>query len=197
MNQCIFLDRDGVLTRLIYNFESKDYEAPHFVQDLELMEDVVTSLDKLKKMKFKLFLISNQPDYAKGKTTLSNIKEIEDKFKLILEKNNVGLDEYYYCYHHPDGVVPEYSLKCDCRKPGSQFLEKAKYKYNLDLKKAWFIGDRDTDIFCGLKAGTKTILVKNPLSKDNRGNSTPDFEVQNIKEAVKIIEFENNEGSLI
>ncbi len=194
MSQSVFLDRDGVLTKLIFNSESKAYEAPHFVNDLEIMENAIDSLSKLKKMKLKLFLISNQPDYAKGKTTLSNIKEIEDKFKLILEKNNVGLDEYYYCYHHPDGVVPEYSLKCECRKPGSQFLEKAKYKYNLDLKKAWFIGDRDTDIFCGLKAGIKTILVKNPLSKDNRGNSIPDFIVQNIKEAVKIIEFEKKKG---
>ncbi len=195
MNQSVFLDRDGVLTRLIHNPESEAYEAPHFVHDLELMDDVISSLDKLKKMNLKLFLISNQPDYAKGKATLVDIKKIENKFKSALEENDVGLDEYYYCYHHPDGIVPEYSQKCDCRKPGLQFLEKAKDKYNLDLKKAWFIGDRDTDIFCGTKAGVRTILVNNPLSKDNRGNSIPDFEVQNIKEAIKIIEFEKKKGT--
>lgn len=194
MNQGVFLDRDGVLTKLIFNSESEDYEAPNLVQDLELMDDVIYSLDKLKKMKFKLFLISNQPDYAKGKTTLLNIKKIENKFKIMLEEKNVGLDEYYYCYHHPKGVIPEYTLKCYCRKPGILFLEKAKVKYNLDLKKAWFIGDRDIDIFCGAKAGVKTILIENPLSKDKRGNSIPDFVVQNIKEAVKTIEFENKKG---
>lgn len=194
MNQGVFLDRDGVLTRLIFNSESEDYEAPHFIQDLELMDDVIYSLDKLKKMKFKLFLISNQPDYAKGKTTLLNIKKIENKFKIMLEEKNVGLDEYYYCYHHPNGVIQEYTLKCYCRKPGILFLEKAKVKYNLDLKKAWFIGDRDIDIFCGAKAGVKTILIENPLSKDKQGNSIPDFVVQNIKEAVKTIEFEKRKG---
>lgn len=194
MNQGVFLDRDGILTRLIFNSKSGAYEAPHSVGDLELMDDVIYSLGKLKKMKLKLFLISNQPDYAKGKVTLSNIKKIEDKFKSMLEENNAGLDEYYYCYHHPEGIVPEYTLKCHCRKPGTLFLEKAKIKYDLDLKNSWFIGDRDTDIFCGAEAGTRTILINNPLSKDNQGDSMPDFEVQNIKEAVKIIKLEKKKG---
>ncbi len=194
MNQGVFLDRDGVLTRLILNPESEAYEAPHFVQDLEIMKDVIYSLDKLKKMNLKLFLVSNQPDYAKGKATLLNIKKIKDKFKSILDENNVGLDDYYYCYHHPEGVVLEYALKCHCRKPSTLFLEKAKVKYDLNLKKAWFIGDRDTDIYCGAKVGTRTILIDNPLSKDSRGNSTPDFTVQNLKEAVKIIEHEMKKG---
>ena len=197
MYKGIFLDRDGVLTKLVFYSESNEYEAPHFAKDFEMMEDVIDGLLKLKKMKFKLFLISNQPDYAKGKTTLSELKDIEKKFKDILKKNKVELDEYCYCYHHPEGIVPEYTLKCKCRKPGTFFIEKTKEKYNLDLKNSWFIGDLDNDIFCGQKAGVKTIIIENTLSKDKRGNSNPDFKAKNIREAVKIIEFETIERNLI
>lgn len=189
MYKGIFLDRDGVLTKLVFHSESNEYEAPHFAKDFEIMEDVIDSLLKLKKMQFKLFLISNQPDYAKGKTTFPELKDIEKKFKDILKKNKAELEEYYYCYHHPEGIVPEYTLKCKCRKPGTFFIEKAQEKYNLDLKNSWLIGDLDTDIFCGQKAGVKTILIKNPLSKGKQGNSIPDHIAENLSVAVKIIKL--------
>jgi D-glycero-D-manno-heptose 1,7-bisphosphate phosphatase len=194
MERGVFLDRDGVLTELIYNTKTKAYEAPQLIEDLKLMGHVFFSIDRLKKMGFKLFLASNQPDYAKGKSTLPEINKIGNKFKTILEENNLGLDEYYYCYHHPEGIVPEYTLKCRCRKPGILFLEKAEIKYDLDLKNSWFIGDRDTDIICGKSAGTKTILIENPLSKDLQGNSFPDFKAADIKNAVAIIENEIKKG---
>ena len=189
MNQGVFLDRDGVLTKLVFNLESNEYEAPHFIGDLGIIDDVIDSIGRLKKMNYKLFIISNQPDYAKGKTSLEDIKNIENKFKEILEKNNVGLDEYYYCYHHPEGVVAKYSVKCECRKSGTLFLEQAQIKYNLDMQNSWMIGDQDTDIFGGQKAGVKTILIDNPLSKDKRGNSIPDYVTENLSGALKIIEL--------
>ncbi len=33
--------------------------------------------------------------------------------------------------------------------------------YDINLSQSWMIGDRETDIECGKRAGTKTILLDN------------------------------------
>ena len=186
MKKAIFLDRDGVINKLIYNPNTKEYESPHHRKDFELHHGAIESLNLLKK-DFLLFLISNQPSYAKGKTSLENIKSIHHKLHKLLMKNNIAFIEYFYCYHHPDGIVNEYSFECECRKPNPFFLLHAKNKYTIDMKNSWFIGDQDTDIFCGQKANLKTILIKNEKSEKKRGKSNPEFYADNLIEAVKII----------
>ncbi len=42
---------------------------------------------------------------------------------------------YYYCYHHPDGVIPEYSIDCECRKPKNYFVLKAISEFDIDIEK--------------------------------------------------------------
>ncbi len=104
-----------------------------------------------------------------------------------LEKNGIFFRAFYYCYHHPNGIVKEYSFDCDCRKPKTYFVEKSVLDFNINKLSSWFIGDRDSDIICGMNSGLKTILVLNPESKSYIGNSKPDFSVKNLSEAVKII----------
>lgn len=187
MKKAVFLDRDGVLNKVVYNYETKEFEAPHELRYLELMDGTISNLKKLNELDFLIFLVSNQPDYAKGKITLNKLIRIEGKFKRLLENNNVLLNEYYYCHHHPEGIVLSHSIECKCRKPGTFFIEEAKRKYNINLSASWMIGDQDSDIFCGQKAGTKTILIENLHSNSKRGQSFPDFTVKNLTEAINII----------
>lgn len=187
MNRAVFLDRDGVINKNIYNPVSCEYESPHYEKDFELFSFSIDCIKKLNDNNFLLFIVSNQPSYAKGKTSLENLKSIEMKFKKQMDKNKIIFSDYYYCYHHPDGIIPEYTGECECRKPKPYFLLKAKKEHNLDMKKSWLIGDRDTDIFCGKNGGVKTILIKDDNSKKHQGKSNPDFIVVNLSEAVKII----------
>jgi D-glycero-D-manno-heptose 1,7-bisphosphate phosphatase len=187
MKKAIFLDRDGVLNKLILNPATLEYEPPHSPKDLVLYPDVIESLRILMESGFVLFLVSNQPDYAKGKTTLENIYSVHSKFDHILTSEGIHFREYYYCYHHPNGVVPEYSFVCECRKPKPNFLLKAAHDYGIDLKNSWMIGDRDSDIECGKEAGTQTIMIEEPCSSGSRGSSSPDKFATNLKDALKII----------
>ena len=187
MNEAVFLDRDGVINELIFNPKTGEYESPHFVKDFQLLPGVVESLGKLQEAGFLLFLISNQPSYAKGKTTLEELRLIHEKLNSILKKNNILFQEYFYCYHHPNGIVPEYTKKCECRKPGNYFIEKAKKDYGLDCKQSFIVGDCDTDVECGKKSGLTAILVKNKHSAAKQGRIYPDFQCNNLKEAVDLI----------
>ncbi len=185
--KAVFLDRDGVLNKLVFNPVTRAYESPHYPKDLILCGNIIPSLKKLIKAGYKLFIVSNQPSYAKGKTTLKAIKQIARKFNGDLKKKGVQLSRAYYCYHHPDGIVPGYGGRCACRKPEPFFLLKAKKKYRLDLKESWMIGDRDSDTECGQRAGCKTILIKNPHSSDYQGKIKPDYKAKNLADAAKVV----------
>ena len=62
-----------------------------------------------------------------------------------------------------------------------------KKKYNLNLKKSYFIGDRDIDILAGKKVGCKTFLVKSSKLKDYKYKIKPDFFVKDALIAVNKI----------
>lgn len=190
MNMAIFLDRDGVINSLVLNPKTNEYEAPANQNDFKLFPYVIEALKELQSLDYKLFLISNQPDYAKGKTTLENLCLVHNKLDSILKENNIIFTEYYYCYHHPEGIIPEYSLKCKCRKPGNLFLTQAQAKYNLEFPKSWMIGDSDVDIFCGQSVKARTILVKTRESAHRTGKSTPEYIVNNLQEAIDVIKEE-------
>ena len=187
MKKAIFLDRDGVLNKLVLNPATQEYEPPHSPKELVLYPDVLESLRILMDGGFFLFLVSNQPDYAKGKTTLENIHAVHSRFDQFLTSGGIHFREYYYCYHHPNGIVPEYSFACECRKPKPYFLLKAARDYGIDLKNSWMIGDRDSDIECGNVAGTQTIMIEEPCSSGFRGSSSPDKLATNLKDALTII----------
>lgn len=188
MSKAVFLDRDGVLTEMVFNPSTNEYESAHTVADLRLIPRVIEPLKRLSALGYGLFLVSNQPDYAKGKVSLQTLHEISAEFENMLVSEGVSLGEYYYCYHHPKGVVDGYSYECECRKPKPFFLLEAAKKHGVDLKNSWMIGDRDIDIECGKSAGTRTVMVEYKYSEKGRGKSTPDFTVRDLGEAVKAIE---------
>jgi len=189
MGKGIFLDRDGVINPNVFNPSTEEWESPHRPEDLELFPWSLESLKRLLGDDFHLFLVSNQPSYAKGKVSLEDVKAVHKKFHSILVKNEISFTEYYYCYHHPQGVVSGVSIRCNCRKPGILFLQEAQRNHSLDMGLSWMIGDRDSDIICGQKAGVRTILILNPeeLTAKKAGKSSPDFEANSLAEAVDII----------
>ena len=188
MNRAVFLDRDGVINYNILNDATGQWESPHRQEDFRLFPWAIESLKKLQDLKLQLFLISNQPSFAKGKASFENITAIQEKLHTILTKNKIYFSDYFYCYHHPAGIVPELSIKCVCRKPGTFFIKKAAKEHLLDLKVSWMIGDRDSDIICGHRAGLTTIRVIDSNGTQQKAiNCTPDFKVNDLREAVDII----------
>ena len=185
-NKAVFLDRDGVINPLVYNMETGEYESPHYPEDFSIFTYVLKSISLLKEHGYKIIVVSNQPSYAKGKTSMENLRAIEKLLEDFSEENGKLIDKFYYCYHHPDGIVPEYSGKCECRKPGTLFLEDAVKKFNLDAATCCFIGDQDTDIKCGKAMGMRTVKINNKHSSKKSGAEKPDRFAANLLEAVHV-----------
>jgi D-glycero-D-manno-heptose 1,7-bisphosphate phosphatase len=184
----VFLDRDGVINRNIFNPDTGAYEAPHRVADVDFLPGALEALSQLQTAGWPLFLISNQPDHALGKASLETIQAIHAEIVSRLAAAGVMLREAYYCYHHPNGVTPGYSGACVCRKPSPYFLHKARDAHDLDLAACWMVGDRASDIACGQAGGLRTIQVApdHPSSLVT-GGAPPHHHARDLAEAVAII----------
>lgn len=186
--RAVFLDRDGVLNRNVYNPLTGAWEAPHHPDDFALMPGALPALSRLGAGGFRLFLVSNQPDYALGKASLDVIESIHRRLADHLAAAQIAFDAFYYCYHHPNGVLPGYSGSCPCRKPSPYFLLRARDAHGIDLSVSWMIGDRVSDIECGRAAGVHTIRVApdHPAAR-NDSEIAADVTACDLAEAAEII----------
>lgn len=155
----VFLDRDGVINLNVMNPQTGLWESPSRVEDFEILPTTLAALRRLRDAGFLLFVVSNQPNYAKAKATLATLESIHHRLLDVLSQAQVDFAAFYYCLHHPQGVVPEYTSICHCRKPSPFFLFQARDEFCLDLECSWMVGDRETDIECGEAAGAHTIRV--------------------------------------
>lgn len=187
MKPAIFLDRDGVINKTVFSKRYNEYQPPHSIQEIDYYEDSIKSLKKLNSLDNFLIVISNQPDYAKGKTSLKNLIHVHYSISEYLEISGIRISDYFYCYHHPKGVVEDYTIKCGCRKPGTDFLDFAVKKFNLNLNDSWMIGDRESDILFGKNGGLKTIYINRSGLEIKNFSVKPDYITENLDNAVNII----------
>lgn len=155
----IFLDRDGVLVEEIYYESTGETEAPLRPEDVRLLPGAAEALRRLRDAGYALVVISNQGGYAKGKTTLRALWLAHERFVELMAAEGVTFDGAYYSYSHPEGSAPHFSGPSLDRKPGPYNVLIAAAQLDLDLSSSWMIGDRETDIACGLAAGVRTVRV--------------------------------------
>jgi D-glycero-D-manno-heptose 1,7-bisphosphate phosphatase len=177
-NKCVFLDRDGVLNKDIGYLKSPD--------QLMIIPGVIEALKKLKEAGFLLIIVTNQSGIAKGFFYEDELKKVHEELLAIFKKNNIYINDIFYCPHHKDGTVEPYNILCDCRKPNTKMIKDAEIKYSIDLSKSYLIGDKDTDIQLAINAGLKSFYVKNDMY-DYDKNVVPDYIVANLAEAAELI----------
>lgn len=157
MNKAVFWDKDGTLIPDIpYNVD------PTFIT---LYPDAGKSLARLRNAGFQLFIVSNQAGIAQGRFTEEALPAVWRQLSTLLKPFGAEPDGFYYCPHHPEGLVKRYAYPCDCRKPKPGLLVNAAREHQIDLKSSWMIGDILNDVEAGNQAGCRTILI-------DRGNET-------------------------
>jgi D-sedoheptulose 7-phosphate isomerase len=145
LQRAVFLDRDGVLNKAAMR-DGKPY-PPANAAELELAPEAEKALGELKAQGFKLLVVTNQPDVAKGITTREVVEGINAKLASVLP-----VDQILVCYH-ADGD------NCDCRKPKPGMLLQAARLHNIDLAESFMVGDRWRDVEAGQNAGCRTIFI--------------------------------------
>ena len=182
LRPAVFLDRDGVLNRALVR-DGKPF-PPSSPQELELMPGVALSLLDLKARGFALFVISNQPDVARGTLTRQAVQSIHQTLLSALP-----IDDIFVCYHDD-------ADHCACRKPLPGLLLEAQRKHNIDLSRSFVVGDRWRDIDAGHNAGCKTVLIDYGYN-ERKPARPPDATVRSLREAADwILNFSLKESTV-
>ncbi len=174
--RAVFMDRDGVLM-----------EEVHYCADpakVRVFPGVPQALRKLKASGFRTFIITNQSGIGRGLITEAQYHAVQDE--LLRQLGPGAIDASYFCPDLPDSGSSR-------RKPEPGMVLEAAAEYDLDLAASYFIGDKGSDIECGRRAGTRTILVLTGYGAAEQ--CAADFTAAGFDQAVQwILAAENRAG---
>ena len=150
--RAVFLDRDGTV-----NVEVHYLSQP---EQLELLPTVAETIASLNANDIAVVVITNQAGIARGYFPEARLGPIHERLRQLLAEHGATVDGIYYCPHHPTAGLGKYHTNCDCRKPMPGMLNTAAKELSLDLSQSLMIGDRESDLEAGAKAGCQSALVR-------------------------------------
>lgn len=191
MPRAVFLDRDGVLNDPVLDPVDGRPESPLRAGDVALVGGAADGCRILQASGYELVVVSNQPGAAKGKASLEALWAVHERVVELLAASGVEIADWRYCFHHPDAELPRLRARCTCRKPAPGMLRDAAAARGLALAGSWMIGDADTDVAAGERAGCRTVLLAHPASAHRRtGASRPTLRAPDLRTAATILAAE-------
>jgi D-glycero-D-manno-heptose 1,7-bisphosphate phosphatase len=133
-----FLDRDGVL--------NVDRGYTHRPDQLEWIAGAPEAVRLLNEAGYYVFVITNQSGVARGYYEETAVHQFHAHMQDALRAHGAHIDAFYYCPHHPEGVIKELAIRCRCRKPEPGMLEQAARDWPIDLDRSFLIGDKGEDL---------------------------------------------------
>jgi D-glycero-D-manno-heptose 1,7-bisphosphate phosphatase len=169
MSRAIFLDRDGVINRVILK-DGKPF-SPRSMGEFVFYDGIKAFLTESRKAGFLNIVFTNQPDIARGLVDSNAVEKMHD-----FVKRHLPIDDVLLCPH-------DEADNCRCRKPKPGMLTGAAGKWNIDLNASFVIGDQWKDVEAGKKAGCVTLLIDCSYNK----NVKCDHRVADLRSALNII----------
>lgn len=143
-DKVVILDRDGTL---VVDRGYLDDPA-----GLEFEPGAAEGLQWLHSHGYRLVVITNQSGIGRGLFTLDRLEAMNARLNAMVEEVGARLEGIYYCPHAPEAG-------CACRKPALGLLTQAASDLDFDPSAVIMIGDKESDIEFGHRAGAKTILI--------------------------------------
>ena len=101
---------------------------------------------------YRLVVITNQSGVGRGFFPMDRVEAMNARLRAMVEEIGARLAGIYVCPHAPsDG--------CDCRKPAQRLMQQAAAELGFAPASSVVIGDKQSDVDFGRRAGAKTVLI--------------------------------------
>src|SRR5437763_10259448 len=168
-SRAVFIDRDGTI------MHDADYCSDP--KQVQIFDGAAVALRRLKKVGYKIIVITNQSGIGRGFFTEKQYRAVEAEVSRQLGDSLI--DATYFC---PD--APGQPSKC--RKPAPGMVIEAASDHDVDLSRSFLIGDKEIDVECAHNAGVRAIRVRTGIQRDVTG-SNADWVADDMPAAVQII----------
>ncbi len=145
MTRAVFLDRDGVINKVVIRHGT--VSAPRSFEEFVWTPGIIDEVQRIKDAGYLVFVITNQPDVARGTLPLGELVRMSAAIHACL-----SVDEVWVCPHDDDD-------HCGCRKPKPGMIERALEKYAVDIRRSFLIGDSRKDMELARGVGCRGILI--------------------------------------
>ncbi len=147
MRQAIFFDRDGVLNEEVgYLWE---------VERFKWIDGAREAIKLCNERGLLTVVVTNQGGIARGLYRAREVDTLHAFMQRELSEVGAHIDAFYYCPHHPEGVVEEFSIVCDCRKPKPGMILRACAELDINPAQSILFGDSKRDIEAAAAAGLR------------------------------------------
>lgn len=145
--KALFLDRDGVLNeRIVDGYATR-------IEDFKILDGVLDALAMLSHKFDRIFMVTNQQGIGKGLMTDDDLQSIHGWFLEQVEAAGGRFDKIYYC----PKLHSEHSFM---RKPSIGMALQARREFpDISLRNSVMVGDMESDMVFGHRAGMQTVLV--------------------------------------
>jgi D-glycero-D-manno-heptose 1,7-bisphosphate phosphatase len=167
--KAVFLDRDGVINRVV--MRGRTPGSPRRLREFRLRRGAAGFVRRLAGRGFAVFIVTNQPDVARGLLDPAELEKMHDRIR-----RSMPVDEILACTHDDRDL-------CSCRKPLPGLIVSAAGEHGINLTRSFVLGDGGRDMAAGGAAGCTTILLR---TEYNRGVEA-DHRARSFAEAEKII----------
>jgi len=153
-NKAFFLDRDGVIN------EDKGYILDY--SQFKFLNGVKKGINYINKKNYLIIILTNQAAIGKGFLSEKKLYSIHQKMKRDLNKKNLNIiNDIYFAPYFKNSKISKYRLNYNDRKPNIGMFTKAIKKWNIDINKSFFIGDKKTDFLAAKKTKIKFFYKMN------------------------------------
>ncbi len=147
-NKAFFLDRDGVINK--ENGYVLKYSQFFF------LSGVKEAIRYINNKNYLVIILTNQSAIGQGFLTELKLNKIHQKMmKELFNNTQSKINDIYFAPYFKKSKFQKYRKNSEDRKPDIGMFKKALEKWNIDIKKSFFIGDKKTDYLASKKAHIK------------------------------------------
>jgi D-glycero-D-manno-heptose 1,7-bisphosphate phosphatase len=181
VNRAVFLDRDGTII-----------EDAGYLRDpgqVRLLPGAASAIRRLNTTGWLVLVVTNQSGIARGLLSEEDYLRSERRLDELLAQAGAHVDAHYWCPHLPDVTGP-----CECRKPGTLLYRRAAERFDIDLARSWWVGDRARDVLPAAAFGARGVVLLGELAEPElRGASS--HRVLQARDLASAVELILNSGS--